>query len=93
MDLSVKYDKTQDASEAFAKVKEVMTPEMLQKFKVKANLTYSEGEQIKASGKGFDLSFDFKNDEVQVSIKLGLLFKAFKGQVLEGVEKQLKRVV
>ena len=93
MDLAIKYNKADDAQAAYANVKKAITPETIAKFKVKADLSYKENEQISASGKGFDLYFDFKPDEVQVTLKLGLLFKAFKGTILEGVEKQLSRVV
>lgn len=93
MDLAVKYQKATGPADAYQRVKEAITPETIAKFKVKADLSYKENEQIAASGKGFDLFFDFTGDEVQVTLKLGLLFKAFKGTILEGVEKQLGRVV
>lgn len=93
MDLKVEYQKTASASEAYTTVKKLLTPEMIAKFKVSANLSYDENKRITASGKGFDLFFDFTDSAVEVSIKLGLLLKPLKGAILDGVEKQLKRAV
>src|SRR5690606_8506992 len=59
MDLAVKYQKATGPADAYQRVKEAITPETIAKFKVKADLSYKENEQIAASGKGFDLFFDF----------------------------------
>jgi len=90
----VKYEKCANADEAWIAVKSHITPELIEKFKVKADVDYMEAQKkIKAKGKGFELNIDLLDDRARAEIKLSLLLKPLKGKILEGIEKQLKRVV
>lgn len=94
MSLEVKYGKVTSQDEAWEAVKAHITPELIARFKVKANVDYNEANKsIKATGKGFELNIHLLDDRAKVDIKLSLLLKALKGKVLEGIEKQLNRVV
>lgn len=92
MDLSVDYEKVDNKDEAYAKVKEAITPELLEKFQVKAKLDYKDDE-ILASGKGFDLCMSFTESSCDIKVTLSFLLKPLKGKVLSSIEKQLKRVI
>ena len=92
MDLNVNYSNVTTKDEAYHVVKEAITPELLAKFQVKAELTYAV-DHITAQGKGFKLDMFFKDTECQVKVDLSFLLKPLKSKVLEGIEKQLKRVV
>lgn len=92
MSLKVNYDQLATKEEAYEAVKGAVTPEMLSKFQVKADLDY-QTDKIIASGKGFSLEMSFEETFCEVNIKLSLLLKPLKGKVLEGVEKQLKRII
>ena len=94
MSIEVKYSQVTDSSEAWVAVKAHITPELIAKFKVKAAVDYQEAEKkIKAKGKGFELNINLLDDKATAEIKLSLLLKPLKGKILEGIEKQLKRVV
>jgi hypothetical protein len=94
MSLEVRYEKVASSSEAWDAVKSHITPELIAKFKVKADVDYNEAnKKIKAKGKGFELNINLLDDKAVADIKLSLLLKPLKGKVLEGIEKQLKRVV
>ncbi|MAX67155.1 MAG: polyhydroxyalkanoic acid system family protein [Bacteriovoracaceae bacterium] len=92
MDLKVKYDHVTSKDEAYKAVKQAITPELLAKFQVKAELDY-QPDLIKAKGKGFELEMFFTPEACEVKINLSFLLKPLKGKVLEGIDKQLKRVV
>ena len=92
MDLTVNYEKTNDREEAYKAVKEAITPELLEKFQVKATLEYKDNE-ILANGKGFDLLMVFDENSCSVKVTLSFLLKPLKGKVLSSIEKQLKRVI
>ncbi len=92
MDLKVDFNKLTTKDEAYNAVKQAITPEMLAKFQVKADLTYNKDE-ILATGKGFELAMRFDETCCMVSVDLSFLLKAFKGKIIAGLEKQLKRVI
>jgi hypothetical protein len=92
MDIKVNYDKLNNKTEAYKAVKQAITPELLSKFQVKAEITHEE-DLIKAKGKGFDLDLIFEEDHCGANLKLSFLLKPLKGKVLEGIEKQIKRIV
>ena len=94
MAIKVSYTNVEDKSAAYAAVKEYITPETLEKWKVKADVNYDDGGQkINAKGKGFELNINFLDTEAQAELKLSLLLKPLKGKIEEGLEKQLRRVV
>ncbi len=92
MDLTVNYEKLSSKQEAYEAVKVAVTPEMLAKFQVKAELTYMT-DLISAKGRGFKLDMHFSDTACSVKIDLSFLLKPLKGKVLEGIEKQLIRIV
>ena len=92
MDLEVNYSNVTTKDEAYNVVKGAITPELLAKFQVKAELSYNQ-DHICAKGKGFKLDMYFKDASCQVLVDLSFLLKPLKSKVLEGIEKQLKRVV
>ena len=94
MDLKVPFSQASDSTDAYKRACQQITPEYIEKFKVKADISYDESaKKIEANGKGFTLTLNFTNSETQVSIKLSLMLRAFKGTVLETVERKLKKHV
>ena len=94
MDLDVEYEKVGDVDEAWIAVKANITPELMARFKVKADITYKESsKEIVAKGKGFELSINLLDDKAIGKIKLSLLLRPLKSKIIQGIEKQLKRVV
>lgn len=92
MDLSIPYANVTNKDEAFGKAKEAITPEMLAKFQVKAEIEYGD-YQAKAKGKGFELTLDFTETSLDVKLDLSFLLKPLKSKVLEGLEKQIRKIV
>ena len=92
MDIKINYANVTNADEAYNAVKSAITPELLAKWQVKAELIYNE-KNISAEGKGFELSVDFLEDHCVIAVNLSFLLKPLKAKILEGVEKQFKRVV
>jgi len=94
MDLKVPYSNTANKDEAFDAAMAQITEEYIAKFNVKADVkTDKAAGNITAKGKGFKLALDFKDDGVELSSEFGLLLKAFKGKVLETIERKLKKYV
>lgn len=94
MDASVKYSKATDAASAYALAEQEVTPEYVQKYGVKAEVTKNEAaKELHAKGKGFELRIKFLDDHCEVFLDLSFLLKPFKGKVLEGIEKKLTRTV
>lgn len=92
MDIRVEYTKQESRESAYEAVKGAVTPELLAKFQVKAEIDYQE-DQIVAAGKGFKLVMEFLDDACEVSLNLSFLLKPLKGKVIEGVKKQMVRIL
>lgn len=92
MNIKIDYTNTSSKADAYAAVKSAVTPEMLAKWQVKAELIYTD-DNITAKGSGFTLSVDFLDNYCDINIKLNLLLKPLKSKIAEGIEKQFKRVV
>lgn len=93
-DLKFEYINTDSASGAYEVVKTSITPETIEKFKVKAEFEYSDDNlHILAKGKGFELNIHFLDDGAQLTLSLSMLFKAFKPKILESLEKKLSKVI
>jgi hypothetical protein len=93
MDLKVPYLNVTKKEEAFTKAK-AFIPEVLEKFKLKADVSFDEAKNImSAKGSGFDFKIEFQEKEAVVDLNLGFLLKPLKGKVLESIEKQIKKVV
>jgi len=94
MSLKVNYSKVDNKAAAFQAVKGHITPELIAKFKVKADIDYNEKDsKISAVGKGFELNINLTDSFAEATIKLSLVLRPLKGKILEGIEKQLTRVV
>ena len=94
MSINVKYSKVQDKQAAYVAVKDFITPDMIAKWKVTADVNYDDNKQIvHAKGKGFELNISFLDTEAQATLKLSFILKPLKGKITESIEKQLKRVV
>jgi len=94
MDAKIGYKKVKSSQEAFASVKAAITPEYIEKFKVKAKINYDEKKKlITASGMGFNLDINFSDKEVALNLKLSLILRPIKGKVLETLEREIKKHV
>lgn len=94
MDKTIQYDKTSNKEEAYEAVKKAITPETIAKFKVSADLNYKDADKkILAKGKGFELKIDFMDDQLSIDLSLSFMLKPFKTKIIEGLEKQLVRIV
>lgn len=92
MDLKVPYNNLTNAEEAYKKACSIITPEYIEKWKVKANISYDEASKtITATGKGFDLELIFSQECAEVKCNLSFLLKPFKKNVLSTIEDKLKR--
>lgn len=91
MDLKVAYNHTSNKEEAYQTAREQITPEYIAKWNMKADICYNEPNSIIADGKGFTLTLKFTDSAVEVDCKLSFLLKAFKGKVLETVERKLQK--
>ena len=88
----ISYQKCQSCSEAFSAVKD-KTAGMLEKFQVKADIRDNGQDEIVASGKGFNLVANFRESELELNLKLSLLFRPLKGKIEQYLEKSIKRVI
>lgn len=94
MDCKVPYSNTSNKEEAFEAAMAQITEEYIAKFNVKADVKSDKDKgNITATGKGFKLALDFKDDGVEVSSEFGFLLKAFKGKVIETIERKLTKYV
>lgn len=92
MNMKIPYKNVSNKEEAFSAVKGAVTPELLAKWQVKADIVYGD-YTVNAKGKGFELKVDFFDEHCEVGVDLAFLLKPLKSKILEGVEKQFNRVV
>ncbi len=94
MDISYSYKKVGSKDEAYEKVKSEITPEYVEKFKVKADIDYNDSDKtIKAKGKGFGLDIIFKEDKVELGLDLSFLLKPLKSKILESFERKIEKLL
>ena len=92
MALRIDYNQVTDANVAYAKVKEMITPEYIQKFQVKADIKYDDaGKKVTAKGSGFTLELCFLEKHCEVDLDLSFLLKPLKSKILEKIEGQIKK--
>lgn len=92
MDLSVKYKQLSTAQEAYQEALKQITPEYINKWNLKADVTCDEpSKSMVAKGKGFDLTLKFLESECQVTLNLSFLLKPFKSNVLEQIQRKLEK--
>lgn len=93
-DLKFSYTNTDNADSAYEVVKTNITPETIEKFKVKAEFEYIDSSKhIVAKGSGFELNIQFLDDGAHLTLKLSMLFKAFKPKILESLENKLSKII
>ena len=92
MDLRIEYKNSTNKDEAYNAVKAAVTPELLAKWQVKAEINYND-YNVHAKGKGFELNVDFEDQACVIRLDLSFLLKPLKSKILEGIEKQFTRVV
>lgn len=92
MGLKIDYRQMTNSDEAFAKVKEIITPEYIQKFQVKADISYDDVKKtVMAKGSGFKLDLCFLEDHCDVDLDLSFLLRPLKSKILEAIEGQIKK--
>ena len=79
--------------QAYKKIKKLITPENMEKFKVKADFYYSEDRSINAKGKGFELTIDFLEDMAKIHLNLSFFLSALKGKVMDSISRQVKSFI
>lgn len=88
----VKYKQVQNKDEAYQTALGQITPEYIEKWKIKAEISYDEsGKKITAVGKGFKLCLVFKDESCDVDLDLSFLLKPLRGTIMEQVEKKLHK--
>ncbi|MCT4640874.1 MAG: polyhydroxyalkanoic acid system family protein [Bacteriovoracaceae bacterium] len=94
MKFEVPYANITSRDQAYSTVKENITEETIARFKVKADITYQDDSKvIGAKGKGFELKVEFTDDKAIANLDLSFLLKPIKGKIVEGLTKQLSRVL
>lgn len=94
MSVKINYSKVDNPQDAYAKVKENITPETMERYKVNASFDYNDSaNKIKAKGKGFELNMDFHSDHATINLELSFLLKAFKQKILDSLERQIGKVI
>lgn len=92
MSVKINYQKTESASDAFIKVKTLITPQYIEKFQVKAKINYDEQNNIvMAKGSGFTLSLVFFEKNCTIDLELSFLLRAFKAKILEKIENEIRK--
>lgn len=92
MGIKIDYLNMKDSSEAYQKVKTLITPEYIEKFQVKAEINYDDEKKIvKAKGAGFTLVLCFLDQHCDVDLDLSFLLKPLKSKILEKIERQIKK--
>lgn len=93
MDLSIEYQKTNNATEAKNKVLQSLTPDTFKKFGVKAKVEEISEHEIKVSGKGFDVIAEFNDSKADISVKLSFLLKPLKNKILSSIEREFAKII
>jgi hypothetical protein len=92
MGVKIDYQKVTNKNEAFSKVKSLITPEYIEKFQVKADVSYDENKKIvKATGTGFTLTLSFLETHCDVDLELSLILRALKSKILSKIEAQISK--
>ncbi|MBP9679920.1 MAG: polyhydroxyalkanoic acid system family protein [Bacteriovorax sp.] len=92
MGLKIDYKMVNGPKEAYDKVKSLITPEYIQKFQVKADVSCDDTKKIvKASGSGFTLTLQFLESHCDVDLELSLILRALKSKILEKIEHQITK--
>ena len=94
MSQSFSYKNVKSSKEAYKKVKAHINPELMKKFKVRAEMEYNDDDLIiTANGKGFTLVVTFLDTEAEVDLNLSLMLKPLKGMVMGTLSKEIEAVI
>jgi len=92
MSLRVNYKTVDGCDKAYSKVKTFMTPEYIEKFQVRADVTYDDANKvIKSNGKGFTLILKFFDSYCEAELELSLLLRPLKNKILAKIEDQIAK--
>lgn len=92
MDLRIPYSNLSSDQEAYELAAKIITPEYISKWKVKAKVDMNDQKKcITATGKGFTLTLEFKENAAVVNCDLSFMLKAFKGSILDAISTKLKK--
>lgn len=92
MSVKIDYNKLTNANDAYSKAKEVITPAYIEKFQVKADVSYDDAKKkVMAKGTGFKLDLCFHDKYCDLDIDLSFLLKPLKGKIVEMLEGQIKK--
>jgi hypothetical protein len=90
----IDYTRHEDKMSAYHSVKTNITPEVIARFNVKADMYYDDNlPMITATGKGFTVTMKFDDSLVDLDLDLSFLLKPARGKIEEMLTKQLKRVL
>jgi hypothetical protein len=94
MGKKIDYKKAKSNQEAYDLVKNNITAEKIQKFKVNAELKYyPENNKIVASGTGFTLTMVFRDSRVEMDLDLSFILKPLRGKIEGALENEIQKVV
>ena len=92
--MKISYEKVTTKDEAYTAAKGAITPELIERFKVKADINYDDANSVvNAKGKGFELTIKFFETECEFTLDLSFMLKPLRAKIEEGVMKQVKRIV
>lgn len=92
--MEIEFQHSQNSQEAYDKVKSMVTPELLEKYGVKADFEYQDDQKvIVGKGKGFDLKVQFTEKSLKLDLNLALLLRPFKSKVLASLERKISKVI
>lgn len=92
--MKINYQKVTTKEQAYTAAKSAITPELIDRFKVKADINYDDSNSVvSAKGKGFTLNISFYESECEIDLDLSFMLKPLKSKILEGIEKQVKRII
>jgi hypothetical protein len=94
MSIKIEYIQTKTSDEAYGKAKVTITPEKIEKYQVKAQLDYQDGSQtIIAKGKGFTLTAQFNETDMDLDLNLSIFLKPLRGRIEGSIAKEFKRIL
>ncbi len=88
------YTKTTGREEAFPAAKLRITPQLLEKFKVNAEIDYDDDTyKILGEGKGFNIIISFDENDVELELRLSFFLKPLSKTIMKMLEKEILRVI
>ena len=95
MELKFDYKNSSGKDEAFNKVKEYVTPELLlAKFKIRTTVDYdSSNLRVLAKGKGFTFQMSFLDGNATSTLNLSFFLKPMAPRISETLIKHLSTII